>query len=107
MTLTLTEYDAYLFRMYITELEFTSVKYDLTTQQLSLWKNKGTLWEQTAANYNNQLDLADFTLERQIMLQEKKDEQFKLDLKTSHRKGIKKGAAIAAITTIILCLLVR
>lgn len=105
--MTLTKYDAYIFRRYITDLEFRSEQYEISKQRLVLLERKNVLWEQTASNYQEQLLTADLTLASQIALQEKSDDYFKLEVKKSHKKGLKKGAVMAAAATLIICLLIK
>jgi len=111
MTITLNKYDAYIFRRYITDLEFQSVQYEISKQKLVLLEEKNVLWEQTAANYKNQLSIADLTLTNQIVLQEEEEDYFRLEIekvkKNSLKKGFKKGAIVATAATLILCLLIK
>lgn len=107
MTLKLTKYDAYIFRRYITDLEFKSAEYELGKQKITLLESKNVLWEQRATNYQQQLASCNYTLDEQVVLQTARNEQLKRDIKKSHRKGIKKGAILGAAAIMILCLLVK
>lgn len=107
MTLTLTKEDAYLFRRYVTELEYQEASFGLTKEELYLWKSKSSLWEQTATNYKQQLDLANLTLNSQIDLQNKKEQIIEAQIKQANKKGVRKGAVIATAATLIVCLLIK
>ena len=99
--------DATLFRRYITELEYRSASYDIANDKITLLENKNVLWEQTAANYKDQLTLTKSALDEQVALQNQINEQIKEDLKTQRKKGLKTGAIIGSVTTLLICLLVK
>ena len=107
MNLIMDKNEAYLFRRYITELEFQKVSFDLTKEELALTKYQSTLWEHTAANYKKELEIADFTLQNQVELQGVKDIEINKQIKQAKRKGIRNGAIVASVVTLILCLLVK
>lgn len=109
--ITITKYDAYLLRRYITDLEYRSASYDLAQDKLTLLENKNLVWEQTANNYKEQRDLANLALTEQVALQNEVNAQIVEDLELSNkagkRKGRKQGAIVAAAATLVICLLVK
>ena len=103
----MTKYDMYLWRRYITELEFDKASFEITKQKLTIVENQRDLWKETSSNLEDQLSLTNNALDKQIELQEFRDKQVEDMVKMSQKKGIKKGAVVGAVATLLICLLVK
>lgn len=68
-------------------------------------ERKNVLWESEIDNCNQQLQLANSTINEQERLQKLKDSQYDVDMKAVRKKGLIQGAAGGTILTILLCLL--
>lgn len=72
-----------------------------------MWKTKSLLWEETATNYQKQLDLATATINSQQDLQNKKEAILEAEIKKANKNGIKKGVVVTSVAAIIVCLLIK
>ena len=103
-TLVVNSEDLYVFRRYVTELEYKESKNIYSNIEITLLKSKTALLESSVKNYSERLTLANNTLSQQIKTQEYKDMINEERIKNSRKLGRKEGVVVGAVATLITIL---
>lgn len=95
------------FRLYITELEHTTIDYSLLLKKSQLLETKISLLEKEKSNISEQFNLAIKTIDIQKNIIDTQEDMYTHKLKYKYRKGVKNGVIGGLVGGIIICLLIK